>query len=125
MQYGKFLLAPMTLGIANKSDFMAMQGEQSGMLASSYSAVCGIVYIFSFGWMLAIGVGICALFTACTIVGLPVAIVLANSLPFVFNPVGKVCLNSMEMEAVRMAKINRMSGIGGQNININMNIPRQ
>ncbi|MDD3469224.1 MAG: YccF domain-containing protein [Thermoguttaceae bacterium] len=127
IEYGKFLFAPMTFEIENKSDYKAMKGEETSDAVSSYELICSIVYIFPFGLLLAACIGIAAILISCTIVGLPIGIALAKTLPFAFNPVGKVCVNATEKEAVRQSKIRKMTGgfNSSPNIHISMNMPNQ
>lgn len=126
IEFGKFLFAPMTFEIENKADYKAMKGEVTSDAASTYGLICSIAYI-PLGAAIAVCIGIFALAMSCTIVGLPIGITLAKSLPFIFNPVGKVCVNATEKEAVRQSKIRRMTGgfNSSPNINISMNMPQQ
>lgn len=87
MEYGKFLLAPFGREMVSKSRLNVEQNKAW----KAYSTLVMVLY-FPFGLILAALaiVRICALFM--TIVGIPVAIVVAKSLGTILNPVNKKCV---------------------------------
>lgn len=88
IQLSKFLLAPFSSAMISKKDLNVDQNE----LWQSFSFIVRILY-FPFGLFLAIATifQIAALFI--TIIGIPVALVLAKSLGTYFNPVNKTCVS--------------------------------
>lgn len=87
MEYGKFLFAPFSRSMVNRS---ALKGQQNEVW-KAYSVIVTVIYI-PFGLILAI---VCILQIAglfVTLAGIPLAIVLAKSLGTFFNPVNKVCV---------------------------------
>ena len=93
MEYGKFLFWPFGNEMVNRKDI----GEKSNPIWEAYSTVVMILY-FPIGLILAIFaiVQVVGLFTS--IVGIPVAIVVAKSLGTYINPVNKVCVPSAVAE---------------------------
>jgi uncharacterized membrane protein YccF (DUF307 family) len=87
MEYGKFLFAPFSYSMVSKSDLNMDQN----ILWQSYSILVMIIYL-PLGLILAIVGFFQAISLACTIVGIPVAIVVIKSLGTYLNPVGKVCV---------------------------------
>lgn len=87
LQYSKFLLAPFSYSMISKSDL----GVTQNPIWKTYSVLIMILYL-PIGIVLAIIniVQIISLFF--TIVGIPVAIVLAKSLGTYLNPVNKICI---------------------------------
>ena len=87
IQLSKFLLTPFSSAMISKKDLNVDQNK----LWQSFSFIVRILY-FPFGLMLAIATifQIAALFI--TIIGIPVALVLAKSLGTYFNPVNKTCV---------------------------------
>jgi uncharacterized membrane protein YccF (DUF307 family) len=87
IQLSKFLLAPFTSVMVDKKDLKAEQNK----LWLTFSLIVRIVY-FPFGLFLAFVtiLQIAGLFI--TIVGIPIALVLAKSLSTYFNPVNKACV---------------------------------
>ncbi len=100
MEYGKFLFAPFKYEMISKE---ALNVEQN-KLWQAYSTFVTILY-------LPIGICLCiitvfqiaALFL--TIVGIPVAIVLAKSLGTYLNPVNKKCVHHAVAEEIEKRKI--------------------
>lgn len=87
IQLAKFLLTPFSMEMVSKKDL----GIKQNVLWRSFGIFVRILY-FPFGLILAI-LTICqivGLFVS--IVGIPVALVLAKSLGTYFNPVNKVCV---------------------------------
>jgi len=87
IQLSKFLLTPFSSAMISKKDLNAEQNK----LWQSFSFIVRILY-FPFGLFLAIVTifQIAGLFI--TIIGIPVALVLAKSLGTYFNPVNKTCV---------------------------------
>jgi len=87
IQLSKFLLTPFSSAMISKKDLNVDQNK----LWQSFSFIVRILY-FPFGLILAITTifQIAALFI--TIIGIPVALVLAKSLGTYFNPVNKTCV---------------------------------
>lgn len=87
IQLSKFLLTPFSSAMISKKDLNVDQNK----LWQSFSFIVRILY-FPFGLFLAIATifQIAALFI--TIIGIPVALVLAKSLGTYFNPVNKTCV---------------------------------
>jgi uncharacterized membrane protein YccF (DUF307 family) len=87
IQLSKFLLTPFSSAMVSKKDLNAVQNKYW----QTFSLIVRILY-FPFGLILATAAifQIAALFI--TIVGIPVALVLAKSLGTFFNPVNKTCV---------------------------------
>ncbi len=87
IQLSKFLLTPFSSAMISKKDLKVDQNK----LWKSFSLIVRILY-FPFGLCLAIVTifQIAGLFI--TIIGIPVALVLAKSLGTYFNPVHKTCV---------------------------------
>lgn len=87
IQYSKFLMAPYSYSMVSKRDL----DRPSNPLWASYSFIIKVIY-FPFGLILCLCqmvqiVGLCL-----SIVGIPMAIILAKSLTTYLQPVGKVCV---------------------------------
>jgi len=87
VQLSKFLLTPFSSAMISKKDLNVDQNK----LWQSFNLIVRIIY-FPFGLFLAIVTifQIAGLFI--TIIGIPVALVLAKSLGTYFNPVNKTCV---------------------------------
>jgi len=87
IQLSKFLLTPFSSAMISKNDLNADQNK----LWQTFGIIVRILY-FPFGLFLAVVTvfQIAGLFI--TIVGIPVALVLAKSLGTYFNPVNKICV---------------------------------
>lgn len=87
MQLAKFMLAPFSYSMVRKDDLEIEQNKYWKL----YSKIIMILYL-PLGLILAIVtvVQIAGLFL--TIIGIPVALVLAKALETYMNPVGKVCV---------------------------------
>ena len=99
MEYGKFLFVPFGNAMVSKSDLKVDQNA----LWKTYSTIIMILYI-PFGvlfWLVAV-VQVAAL--CLSIVGIPVAIVVAKSLGTFFNPVNKVCVDYAVVEELSRRK---------------------
>lgn len=87
MEFGKFLFAPFGNAMIAKSALSVSQNP----LWKTYSIIIMLVYL-PFGLLLALA-GVFQVFGLfCTIIGIPMAMVVAKSLGTYLNPVGKVCL---------------------------------
>lgn len=87
IQFAKFQLAPFSYGMVSKNELSMEQNQ----LWKSYSLIVKIIY-FPFGLIFALcGVlQVAGLFI--TIIGIPMAIVIAKSLGTYLQPVGKICV---------------------------------
>jgi uncharacterized membrane protein YccF (DUF307 family) len=99
IQLSKMYMSPFSSAMVSKSDLQAKQNS----LWKIFGAIVRIVY-FPFGLFLcAITVlQIAGLFI--TLVGIPVALVLAKSLGTYFNPVGKVCVSTTVRDEMERRK---------------------
>lgn len=90
LEYGKFLFVPFGNAMVSKSK---LNQETPNPLWKTYSTVIRIIY-FPFGLFLTIVniLQIVGLFIS--IIGIPVALVLAKSIGTYFNPINKVCVHS-------------------------------
>ena len=87
IELSKFLLTPFSMTMIDKSDLKTNQN----ILWRVFSVIIRIIY-FPIGLILAI-VTICQIVGLfISLVGIPVALVLAKSLGTYFNPVNKVCV---------------------------------
>ncbi len=103
-EFGKFLLKP----FGNEMIAMEKAGDAgAAKLWNTWGKVLGIVWIVCFGWWMAIIAvfQIAGLFIS--IVGIPVAIVMAKSIGVYINPVGKTCVPSLLKEEIERAKIRK------------------
>ncbi|GEM_PF-494860 len=89
MEFGKFLLAPFGHAMVSKSDLNIDQNKAW----KTYSTIVMILY-FPFGLFFAIVSLVQVFFLCITIVGIPVALVIAKSLGTYLNPVNKKCVSS-------------------------------
>lgn len=93
MEYGKFLFAPFGHAMVSKSALDLPQNP----LWQAYSTIVMILYL-PFG-ILALLVAVVQVVSLClTIVGIPVALVIAKSLGTILNPVNKQCVPSAVAE---------------------------
>ncbi len=88
MEFGKFLFAPFGKAMVSKSD---LKVEQNAAW-KTYSTIIMILYIpfGAFFWLVAV-FQVALLFIS--IIGIPVALVIAKSLGTYFNPVNKICVH--------------------------------
>lgn len=98
MEFGKFLFAPFGHAMVSKSELNAEQNKAW----KTYSTIVMIIY-FPFGIFLSIVAIIQVVLLFCTIIGIPVALVIAKSLGTYLNPVNKKCVH----QAVRDELDNR------------------
>lgn len=99
MEYGKFLFAPFSWAMVSKSDINAEQNKTW----KAYSAIVMILYI-------PIGLIMCLLAVLqvfgliTSIIGIPVAVVIARSMGTYLNPVNKKCVHQAVAEAINERK---------------------
>ncbi len=99
IQLSKFLITPFSMVMIPKSDLNPKQNK----LWRTYGFIIRIIY-FPIGLILAIWT-ICQIIGLCiSIIGIPVAIVLAKSLGTYFNPVNKVAVPIAVEDAVYRRK---------------------
>jgi len=97
IQLSKFLLTPFSKSMISKDDLNKDQNK----LWKSYGIIVRILY-FPIGLFLAIMTIIQIVGLYISIIGIPIAIVLAKSLSTYFNPVNKVCVpKAVEDELTR------------------------
>lgn len=99
IQLSKFLLTPFSAAMIDKHELKPDQNK----LWRAYGCIVRIIY-FPFGLILAVIVicKIIGLFVS--LIGIPVALVLAKSLGTFFNPVNKVCVPIEVSEEVNRRK---------------------
>jgi len=109
MEFGKFLLAPFGQAMVSKED---LQVQRNGAW-QAYSTIVMILYL-PFGVIFVIVSAIHAATLCISIVGIPVALVIAKSLGTLLNPVNKVCVSAAVAEELERrqagADIARRSG---------------
>ncbi len=99
LEYGKFLFSPFGKAMVNKGDLDIEQNQAW----KAYSAIISILY-FPFGLFLTV-LTIFQIVALCfSIVGIPVALVLAKSLGTYLNPVNKKCVHSAVAEEIGRRK---------------------
>lgn len=99
IQLSKFLLTPFSSAMVYKKELNAEQNK----FWQSFSLIVRIIY-FPFGLLLAIVtiIQIAGLFI--TIIGIPIALVLAKSLETFFNPVNKICVPKSVQDELEQRK---------------------
>ena len=109
MELGKFLFSPFGHAMVSKDDLNIEQNQKWKM----YSTIVRVIY-FPFGLLFTILAIFQVVFLFFTIVGIPVAIVVAKSLGTYLNPVNKKCVHSAvadELERrVAQAEVSRQLG---------------
>jgi uncharacterized membrane protein YccF (DUF307 family) len=93
MEYGKFLFTPFSSVMVKQSDLGIKQNDAW----KAYSTIVMLVWL-PFGLLFGALVVIQTAFLFITIIGIPVAIVLAKSLGTYVNPVGKKCVSKAVSE---------------------------
>ena len=106
IQLSKFLLTPFSSAMISKKDLKADQNK----MWQTFGIIVRIIY-FPFGLLLAIVTVFQIVGLFITIIGIPVALVLAKSLGTYFNPVNKICIPKAVADEVasRKAKEHAMS----------------
>lgn len=99
IQLSKFLMAPFSNEMIDKKDIKADQNAAW----KTFSLIIRIVY-FPFGLLLAVVTIFQIVGLFITIVGIPVAVVLAKSLGSYFNPVNKTCVTKAVANEVESRK---------------------
>lgn len=99
IQLSKFMLAPFSYSMSSKKDLSVEQNKYWKL----YSTIIMLLYL-PFGCIMAILATIQIALLFLTIVGIPVALVLAKALGTYFNPVGKVCVPIHVAEAIQRQK---------------------
>ena len=91
IQHAKFLLSPFSNRMISDSNL----GKKKSILWTILSVVAFILY-FPFGLMATIVTIVQIMILFVSIIGIPVAVVLAKSISTYFNPINKICV-SVEM----------------------------
>ncbi len=99
MEFGKFLFAPFGHAMVSKSELNAEQNKSW----KTYSTIVTILY-FPFGIFLGIMAIIQVGLLFLTIVGIPVALVIAKSLGTYLNPVNKKCVHQAVVDELDKRK---------------------
>ena len=102
IQHAKFLMTPFSSELINKKEI----GVRSNLAWDSFSFIARILY-FPFGLILAITMIIQIVGLFLSIVGIPLAIILAKSLGTYFNPVNKICVDRFVAEQAYRTKAKR------------------
>ena len=89
MEFGKFLLAPFGQAMVSKAELKVEQNPAW----QAYSTIIMILYL-PFGLVFVVLNAIQVFLFCWSIVGIPVALVIAKSLGTVLNPVNKICVSS-------------------------------
>lgn len=109
MELGKFLFAPFGHAMVSKDDLNVEQNPKWKM----YSTLVRVIY-FPFGLIFAIAAVFQVVLMFFSIVGIPVALVVAKSLGTYINPVNKKCVHSAVSEELErraaQAEVNRQLG---------------
>jgi uncharacterized membrane protein YccF (DUF307 family) len=97
IEFSKFLLAPYSNEMISSSEL----SNKKNPLWETYGLIVGLIYL-----PIGIIMVLCTVFQivllASSLIGIPMAIVLAKSLPTYLNPVGKKCVNSYVAEEIRI-----------------------
>jgi len=99
IQLAKFLLSPFSSKMISKDDLNVQQNQAW----KAYGLIIRILYI-PFGVIMSMVVLFQTIAMFVSIVGIPVAVVLAKSLPTYFNPVNKICVSSHVAEELSRQK---------------------
>ena len=91
IQHAKFLLSPFSNRMISDSKI----GKNKSTLWTVMSIIAFIIY-FPFGLMVTLVTVVQIMILFISIIGIPVAIVLAKSISTYFNPINKICV-SVEM----------------------------
>lgn len=89
MEFGKFLFAPFGHAMVSKTDLKVEQN----VVWQGYSTIIMILYL-PFGLIFVVLSAVQVFVSCISIIGIPVALVIAKSLGTVLNPVNKVCVPS-------------------------------
>ena len=99
IELSKFLLTPFSKAMISKNDLNIEQNKYW----ATYGLIVRIIY-FPFGLFLAIITIIQIFFLFITIIGIPVALVLAKSVSTYFNPVNKKCVPRLIVDELEKRK---------------------
>jgi uncharacterized membrane protein YccF (DUF307 family) len=99
MEYGKFLFAPFGHAMVSKSELNVQQNKAW----KTYSTIIMILYL-PWGIVLSILAAFQVAFLFITIVGIPVAMVIAKSLGTYLNPVNKKCVHQAVSDELERRK---------------------
>ena len=99
MEFGKFLLAPFDRAMVSNAE---LKGERN-VVWQTYSTLVMILYI-PFGLVFVVINAVQVFLYCMSIVGIPVALVIAKSLGTVLNPVDKVCVPASVAEELARRK---------------------
>ena len=100
MQLGRFLLTPFGHEMVSKKYMNAEVNPKW----DKFSTIIMIIWL-PIGIVLSILATFQAIGLAISIVGIPVALVVAKSIPTYFNPVNKICVSSLMAEEVERSKV--------------------
>ena len=89
IQHSKFLLSPFSKKMVSDS----VANKEKSFIWKIMEVIAFLLYL-PLGILASIVTVLQILFLSITVVGIPVAIVLAKSLSTYFNPVGKICVNN-------------------------------
>lgn len=89
IQHSKFLLSP----FSKKMVYDSVANNEKSFIWKIMEVIAFLLYL-PLGILASIVTVLQILFLCITVVGIPVAIVLAKSLSTYFNPVGKICVNN-------------------------------
>jgi uncharacterized membrane protein YccF (DUF307 family) len=99
MEFGKFLFAPFSHAMISKSELNVEQNRAW----KAYSTIIMILYI-PFGIVLSFVAILQVALLFVTIIGIPVAVVVAKSLGTYFNPVNKKCVPQAVVDELNRRK---------------------
>ena len=89
IQHSKFLLSPFSKKMVSDS----VANKEKSFIWKIMEVIAFLLYL-PLGILASIVTVLQILFLCITVIGIPVAIVLAKSLSTYFNPVGKICVNN-------------------------------
>ena len=105
MEFGKFLLAPFSNAMVSKADLNVEQNT----FWKNYSTIVMIIYL-PFGLLFVLISAIQVVGLCITIVGIPVALVIAKSLGTLLNPVNKKCVHRAVADELERRKAHEEVG---------------
>ena len=122
IQYSKFLLLPFSYDMVSKSE---IDGDANkNILWQTYGFILKTVYVIFLGIPMVILSLVQIVCCFCSIIGIPVAIVMAKSLGTLLQPVGKVCVDHSVAQAllVEQGRSQLLSGteMNGSDLSIHM-----
>ena len=98
IQYSKFLLLPFSYDMVSKSE---IEGDaDKNILWQTYGFILKAVYVLFLGIPMVILTLVQIVCCFCSIIGIPVAIVMAKSIGTLLQPVGKVCVDHSVAQAL-------------------------